>query len=58
MIKKKVTAEDVRWAYRLMLSREPENFDIILEGIKNFASVDELVDTIQASEEYRGRRGL
>ena len=47
-----VTREDVRYAYRFILGREPEN-EAVLDEQANFANLDSLRDHFMNSEEYR-----
>lgn len=48
-----ITKEDVTWAYRLYLDREPENENIIELYLKNFFNRKELLESIKSSEEYK-----
>jgi len=50
-----VSIEQVIWAYRLILNRDPEN-DTVISNATNFSSTDALVKEFIASDEYRVRR--
>lgn len=55
MGQRKLTPEDVRWGYRLLLEREPENLEIIKASIIAFEYVKPFIDSILSSEEYRSK---
>lgn len=48
-----LTAEDVVWAYRLYLDREPENDQVIAEHLRKCSSTQELRDNFIYSTEFR-----
>jgi len=50
-----ITREQVIWAYRLLLDREPENEMVISDYIKKYQSPDQLRDVIISSEEYQSK---
>lgn len=47
-----LTREEVIWAYRILLCREPESLDLIEHYRADFSSVDALRATIMKSEEF------
>lgn len=51
---RKSTPEDVRWTYRLLLAREPEEHDI-LEKLDQNVFTDDLVKFVLSSAEYQSR---
>lgn len=53
---RKLTPEDVRWCYRLLLGREPESLDVITGALSQHEFVLTFVDTILSSEEFREQR--
>lgn len=54
-----LTEQDVRYAYRMILGREPENEAIVREQIESYASVDELRAAFVTSSEFRtGIKGM
>lgn len=55
-MKRQLTPQDVRWAYRLLLGREPESSDVIVLGIEKFQFVDDFVEAILDSEEFSSRK--
>jgi len=50
------TFEDVWWAYKLLLLREPENVSVVQSKIARLKSIDELIVDIVSSDEYRARK--
>ena len=52
-----VTEEDVIWAYRLCLNREPENAGVIQAWIKSAGDRRDLAQGIINSDEYRAKSG-
>ncbi|MDF0546535.1 hypothetical protein PX699_29695 [Sphingobium sp. H39-3-25] len=50
-----VTVEEVIWAYRLILGRDPENENVIANAT-TFGSTDVLIREFLSSDEYRMRR--
>lgn len=52
-----LTSEDVIWAYRLYLDREPENDNPVQNAIKNLANRKELVQAITNSKECKNKSG-
>lgn len=52
-----LTREEVIWAYRLYLDREPENEDAVQWVIKNITSRKAWIQSIKNSEEYKGKSG-
>ena len=53
---RKSTPEDVRWLYRLLLEREPESDQHVLDLVRSGALVNELVHMVLASKEYINRQ--
>jgi 2-polyprenyl-3-methyl-5-hydroxy-6-metoxy-1,4-benzoquinol methylase len=49
----KITADDVRYAYRLILGREPESKDVVQKHLKTLHSLQALRDTFLRSTEFR-----
>ena len=45
--------EDVIWAYRLYLDREPENEMVIKTHLQNYSNRKELAQAFSASDEHR-----
>jgi hypothetical protein len=56
MARKKLTPEDVRWGYRLLLEREPESIDMIKGMIAAHEYVESFIESILQSEEYNARK--
>ena len=52
-----LTKEDVVWAYRLYLDREPENANPVEYALKNYATRKALVQSITNSSEYKKKTG-
>jgi len=50
-----LTHEHVRWAYRLLLDREPENEDIVRRKLATWATTRELRTDLLQSHEYHQR---
>jgi FkbM family methyltransferase len=50
-----IDAEDVRWAYRLLLDREPESRSVIAEKLDAFGSRRALLGAMLSSLEFRER---
>lgn len=50
-----IDAEDVRWAYRLLLDREPENDSVIAEKVAAIGSRRALLGVMLSSLEFRER---
>lgn len=50
-----LTKEDVIWAYRLFLGREPENNDVVQSSLKSLVSREQLVQSFMSSEEYKNK---
>ncbi len=51
----KITKQDVVWAYRLMLDRDPEREEVIENYIKICNTPEQLRDIILSSEEFNER---
>jgi 2-polyprenyl-3-methyl-5-hydroxy-6-metoxy-1,4-benzoquinol methylase len=51
----RITPEDIMWAYRLFLGREPENQDVITGKLKRLKDFRELVEEFIYSEEFKER---
>ena len=47
--------DDVLWAYRLLLGREPESEDVLQHHLSGAASASQLVQAFLNSEEFRAR---
>lgn len=56
MTSNRLTPEAVRWGYRLLLEREPEDMDVIRNSLVNHELVSTFVDQLLSSEEFRGKR--
>jgi SAM-dependent methyltransferase len=50
-----IRTEDVIWAYRVFLGREPENQDVVYDRLKRLKSIHELVEEFLFSEEFKER---
>jgi len=50
-----LSADHVRWAYRLFLDREPENSEVIAELLKSGGTTQQLRKTFTSSNEFQGR---
>jgi FkbM family methyltransferase len=48
--------DDVRWAYRVLLNRLPENSEVVNQHRKAHANLRELINTITSSKEYSASR--
>ena len=48
----KSTPEDVRWAYRLLLEREPDSDRQVLDIVRSEVFVHELAQMVLGSQEY------
>ena len=48
-----VTPQDVRWAYRIILGRNPENETVVQKSVGVFTTVAELRKALLSSPEYR-----
>ena len=53
-----ITPEDVIWAYRTFLDREPESEVVIAEKITSLQNIHELVEAFIYSEEFKERNTL
>lgn len=53
MQSRKITPEDVKWAYRLLLEREPESHAVVLHNIDHCVYVRDLVENLLNSDEYK-----
>ncbi len=52
----KLSADDVRWAYKFFLGRHPEDDEVVLRHINACQNMKILVETITESEEYAFRK--
>jgi hypothetical protein len=52
-----LTEEDVLWAYRICLDREPENEQVVKSHLKNCRNRRELARAFTSSEEFRNKVG-
>ena len=52
-----LTREDVVWAYRICLNREPENDQVVTHHLKNCRNRTELVRAFTGSDEFRSKVG-
>ena len=52
---KKITAEEVVWAYKLFLEREPESQAVVDAKVNNLATISELRKELMASDEFKLR---
>jgi hypothetical protein len=48
-----VTPQDVRWAYRIILGRNPEDETVVQKSVGVFTTVAELRKALLSSPEYR-----
>jgi Methyltransferase domain len=53
-----VTEDDVRWAYRLFLDREPESYDVIDNHLRNTTSIEELRRLFLTCPEYQSKNTI
>lgn len=56
MLNRQLTHEDVWWAYRLLLGREPESYDVVVEATNRFAFVADYIDNLLRSDEFSAKR--
>ena len=51
----KLNPEFVTWAYRVLLSREPESDQVVEDAVESGLDSDELLSTFLSSQEFRAR---